>query len=163
MWERQWHCSEDEMKEYLAQSRIYFGPAPKYESVPRLKIRPTDEEEVIPPNIFDEAGTTRQATKYLDDLFGIKGLFENPKPVKLIKDLIELSTSDQDIVLDSCAGSGTTAEAVMELNKEEGNRKFILVQLPEEIKKDAPAYQAGFRWIHEITRGRIKRVIEKNK
>ena len=163
IWERQWQCSEDEMKEYLSQDKIYFGPAPKYENVPRLKIFPTDEEEVIPPNIFDDVGTTRQAQKHLDEIFG-KNYFENPKPVELIKRLIGLSTNEQDIILDSFAGSGTTAESVIELNaQEKSKRTYILVQLPEEIKKDTPAYKDGFRWVHEITRERVKRVIAKNK
>lgn len=165
VWERQWQCSEEEMEEYLADSKVYFGPEPEYENVPRLKIFPTDKEEVIPPNIFENAGTTRQAQKYLDDLLGVKGVFENPKPVELIQQLIELSTNDEDIILDSFSGSGTTAEAVLRINqtRKESNRKFMLVQLPEEIGKDKPAYKAGYKWIHEITQERIKKVIDQNK
>ena len=67
--------------------------------------------------------------------------FSNPKPSSLLKKIVEISTSKNDIILDFFAGSGTTAQAVMELNKEDGgNRKFILVQLDEEILKDKPAY-----------------------
>lgn len=66
----------------------------------------------------------------------MKDFFDYPKPVGLIKLLIESCTNKDDIILDSFAGSGTTGQAVLSLNKEDkGNRKFILVQLPEEIKK----------------------------
>lgn len=105
-----------------------------------------------------------------DDLsaLGLGDFFDFPKPVSLIKELILGSTffktNEDNIVLDSFAGSGTTAQAVMELNKEKGgNRRFILVQLPEKIKEEHPAYKAGFRYIHEITRERVKRVIERDK
>lgn len=91
--------------------------------------------------------------------------FEYPKPVSLIKLLVNsiLKFDKKAIVLDSFAGSGTTAQAVLELNKDGGNRKFILVQLPEKIEKGKPAYKAGFRYIHEITRERVRRVIARDK
>lgn len=95
-----------------------------------------------------------------------ENLFEYPKPVNLIKLLINsVSKFDKDAtILDSFAGSGTTAQAVLELNKEDGgNRKFILVQLPEKIAKDTPAHKAGFRYVHEITQERVKRVIKRDK
>jgi adenine-specific DNA-methyltransferase len=160
VWERQWQCPEDEMRDYLNEKKIYFGTSPKYDNVPRLKIFPTDKEEIIPPNIFDDVGTTRQAQKYLDSLFNIDNLFDNPKPVDLIKKIIEMSTEEKDIILDSFAGSGTSAEATISI---EGNRKFILIQLPEKINKDASAYKKGYRYIHEITRDRVKKVIERDK
>ncbi len=109
--------------------------------------------------------STSTATNQLKDLMG-KKVFEGPKPVPLISDLIEIGTSKgkDDIVLDSFAGSGTTAQAIMEINQRDGgNRKFILIQLQEEIKKKSEAYLAGFRWVHEITRERTKRVIERDK
>jgi adenine-specific DNA-methyltransferase len=92
---------------------------------------------------------------------GMKDFFDYPKPVGLIKLLIESCTNKDDIILDSFAGSGTTGQAVLSLNKEDGgNRKFILVQLPEEIKKDTPAYKYGFRDVVEITAERMRRVIK---
>ncbi len=89
-------------------------------------------------------------------------IFEYSKPVELIKELINLSTNSNDIVLDFFAGSGTTAQAVLELNKEDnGNRKFILVQLPEVTDKNTEAYKAGYKTIANISRERIRRVIKK--
>ena len=82
-----------------------------------------------------EIGTTEGGSKFLNNLFGEK-VFDYPKPYQLIKYLITISTHSNDIILDFFAGSGTTAQAVMELNAEDnGNRRFILVQLPEEIKE----------------------------
>ena len=82
-----------------------------------------------------EIGTTESGSKFLNNLFGEK-VFDYPKPYQLIKYLITISTHSNDIILDFFAGSGTTAHAVMELNAEDnGNRRFILVQLPEEIKE----------------------------
>lgn len=113
--------------------------------------------------IFDLA-FTGDGTKELTTLFGSKDLFENPKPSELIKYLLTYTTDTDSIVLDSYAGSGTTADAVLKLNKEDGgNRKFITVQLPEKVKVGTAAHKLGFSWIHEITRDRVKRVIEQLK
>lgn len=101
-------------------------------------------------------------TNQMKTIFGSK-VFDNPKPLDLIKDLISLVADSDDIVLDSFAGSGTTAHAVLELNKEDeekGNRKFILIQIPEEIKEDSTAYKAGFRQVIEVTRKRVEKVID---
>lgn len=116
-----------------------------------------------PFGVIDNFSST-QASKELQELFDGNSYFDYPKPVGLIQYVLEIVTSNNDIILDSFAGSGTTAQAVLELNEEDGgDRKFILVQLPEKIEKDKPAYNAGFRWIHEITRERVKRVINRNK
>lgn len=102
-------------------------------------------------------------TKALEDL-KLNECFENPKPPQLIEYLTSIATEDDAIILDSFAGSGTTAQAVIESNNEtKGNRKFILIQMVENIKKDKPAFSAGFKFIHEITCERVKRVIEKGK
>jgi len=155
-WERQWQCSKDEMDEYLQDDCIYFGLPPDYGNVPRLKIFPT-MEEVIPPNIIDDVGTTRSAQKDLDELLG-EHYFDNPKPPKLIQKFIELSSSIEDEILDFFAGSGTTAHAVMDLNAQDsGNRKWILVQLPEATDEKSEARKAGFNTIAEIARERIRR------
>ena len=93
-----------------------------------------------------------------------KEVFPRPKPIGLIRHILELATTPykNDIVLDFFAGSGTTAQSVMELNFIDGEkRKFILVQYPEPINKDEEAYRAGFRTISEITKERIRRVSKK--
>ena len=89
--------------------------------------------------------------------------FSNPKPSKLIYTLMKY-VNDTDIILDFFSGSATTAHAVMQLNAEDGgNRKYILVQIPENIKEDKPAYKAGYRTIDEIGRERIRRAAKKIK
>lgn len=102
------------------------------------------------------------------DLFASKNdivlgeLFDYPKNPELIKTLIVGSTENSDLILDFFAGSGTTAHAVMELNKEDGgNRKFILVQLPEPTDPESEAYKAGYKTIADIAKERIRRAANK--
>jgi len=88
--------------------------------------------------------------------------FTSPKAMTLLRDVIEYSTVDGDFVLDFFAGSGTTAHAVMDLNKEDSsNRKFILVQIPEAIDEKSEVYKAGYRTISDICIERVKRESEK--
>jgi len=112
--------------------------------------------------ILSGYGTTTSGTSEISNLIG-RGMFDFPKPVSLIKHFVNISTSQSDdIILDFFAGSGTTAQAVMELNKEDsGKRKFILVQLPEKTDEKSEAYRAGYKTISEISKVRIKKAIEK--
>ena len=115
-------------------------------------------------SIIYDLAFTGTGTKELTKLFGKKDYFENPKPSDLIKYLVTYATDKNDIVLDAFAGSGTTAHAVMSLNTEDGkDRRFILIQLPEELKKGKPAYVDGYRYVHQITRDRINKVIDAGK
>jgi len=98
----------------------------------------------------------------LEKIFEGKSFFSYPKPSSLLKVLLNSLKAENEIFLDFFAGSGTIGHAVMELNKEDsGNRKFILVQLPEVIDDKSEAYKAGFKKISDITIERNKRVIEK--
>lgn len=104
-------------------------------------------------------------TKALKELFDDKTPFDYPKPPELIKFLIQLcANEDGDIVLDSFAGSGTTAQAVLELNQleDEPQRNFILVQLPETLTANSRAKLNGYNHVHEITRDRIRKVIQRD-
>lgn len=105
---------------------------------------------------------TKSSTEALYRLFdGIK-IFKNPKPVELIKYLVSVTVPPYEYVLDFFAGSGTTAQAVMELNKEDGgNRKFILIQLDESIDPKSEPYKAGYKTISDIAKERIRRVSKK--
>ncbi len=106
----------------------------------------------------DRFPMTEDASEQVIDLFEGKKIFENPKPTELIKYLIQIATGRSDTVLDFFAGSGTTAHAVMALNKEDGgNRKFILVQLPEPCNPNSQAYKAGYETIADICKERIRR------
>ncbi|OYT03216.1 hypothetical protein CBG23_10320 [Limosilactobacillus reuteri] len=119
--------------------------------------------------------TSRRGTAEVEDLMERK-IFAFPKPVALLHDLILSSTSENSTILDFFAGSSTTADAVMQLNAEDGgHRKFIMVQLPEKTYhtnkdgKEVPtkggkaAYDAGFKSIDEISRERIRRAARKIK
>ncbi|MGB4465767.1 MAG: site-specific DNA-methyltransferase [Eubacteriales bacterium] len=100
------------------------------------------------------------------ELFGRTGIFSNPKPVELISFLVDVSTNihDHDIILDFFAGSSTTAHAIMQLNAEDGgNRKFIMVQLPEATEEKSDAFKAGYKTISDIGKERIRRAGEKIK
>lgn len=104
----------------------------------------------VPPNFIDDkvgVETTEKAGAYLDALIGPK-IFDYPKPVSLIRYLINflIRKDDDAIILDFFSGSATTAEAVMKLNSEDGgNRKFIMVQVPEITDDDSPARKAGYK------------------
>ena len=133
---RNWTISKEEFIELERDNRIFF---PKNgEGVPRLKIFQNEESYSIQSSIFSGLKTSVTGRKEILALFG-QDIFSFPKPTSFIRRFLEISTStkDNDIILDFFAGSGTTAQAVMELNAEDGgNRRFILVQLPEEIKED---------------------------
>ncbi len=109
--------------------------------------------------------STNEGTNLLNSLFVEKGLFSNPKNIELIKYFMSLLSFDKtDIILDFFSGSATTAHAVMQLNAEDGgNRKFIMVQLPEVTDEKSEAYKAGYKNICEIGKERIRRAGQKIK
>ena len=110
----------------------------------------------------DKEVNTEKGTLEVKNLFK-KKIFSFPKPVGLVKRCIEMGTaSENDIVLDFFAGSGTTAQATMELNRESGStRNFILIQMPEICEKESEAKKAGYKYISDITKERIKLSINK--
>jgi adenine-specific DNA-methyltransferase len=113
-----------------------------------------------PMGIIDEYSST-QASKLLESM-GLGNVFSYSKPVGLIEYLCERITKPNDIILDFFSGSSTTAHAVMQLNAEDGgNRKFIMVQLPEATDEKSEAYKAGYKNICEIGKERIRRAGKK--
>ena len=154
-------------------NRIYF---PKDgDGIPRIKIFENEEQDYYFDSIIDEMGTFTNAREELIQLFGNIDVFDTPKPVKVLKELIRATTKQDDIILDFFAGSATTAHACMQLNAEDGgNRKFIMAQLPEPTfevinrvatpKKNCKnAFDAGYRTIDQISRKRIELATEKIK
>lgn len=122
---RRWRVSKEEMDSLIQDNRIYFGKDGN--SIPSLKVFINEEGEVTPVSILENLGTAKTAGQSLIALFDGEKVFSYPKPVELIKHLIQIASEKDDIILDFFAGSGTTAQAVLELNKEDkGNRKFIL-------------------------------------
>ena len=101
---------------------------------------------------------SNKGTKELAEILG-KGIFDFPKPLELIKNIVTIGSNDADIVLDFFSGSATTAHAVMQRNIEDnGSRKFILIQLPEKIDEESIAGKNGYKTICDIGRERIRRV-----
>ncbi|MGP1458297.1 MAG: site-specific DNA-methyltransferase [Treponema sp.] len=139
VWRRQWLVSREEMEKLLLERKIYFGSAPDYAAVPRVKIFDGEESAVIPKNIIEGAGTTRSAQRYVDSLLGGRRSFDNPKPVELVRRLIAMTRLPKDAaVLDFFAGSGTTFEAVIKQNElDGGERRCILIQKKEAIKRES--------------------------
>jgi adenine-specific DNA-methyltransferase len=113
-------------------------------------------------NIALNADGTREIMELFDQDKTEVPIFSNPKPTKLLKYLLEVVGTENEIILDFFAGSGSTAHAILNLNKEDnGNRKFICVQLPEKTKEKSEAYKAGYKTIAEISKERIRRSIKK--
>lgn len=143
---------EAEMRRRLENDEIHFGPTHEY-VVCSKKYLTTAEDRLN--SVYYEDG--RRATKVLEDLIG-KGIFEHPKSELLLKRLAGFVTYKDSVVLDFFSGSATTAHAVMQLNAEDGgNRKFIMVQLPEPCDEKSEAYKAGYKNICEIGKERIRR------
>lgn len=125
----------------------------------------TDDKRRKPMSIWDYKSINNEvATELIQTLFNDIKVFEYTKSPFLLKKLIEIATDENSIILDFFAGSSTTAHAVMDLNAEDnGNRKFIMVQLPELTDKKSEAYKAGYENIAEIGKERIRRAGEKIK
>lgn len=128
------------------------------------KIYLCDQQGRTPENLWegDKFGTTRQAAAEIKSLFDDIQVFDTPKPKQLVIQMAKLISDKNAIILDFFSGSATTAHAVMQLNAEDGgNRKFIMVQLPEETDPKSEAYKAGYKNICEIGKERIRRAGKK--
>ena len=137
---RSWQFGIERYKELVKENRIYFGE--NGQNVPRIKKFISDVQDgVVPKTIwmYDEVGSNDDAKREIKNIFSDIP-FATPKPTRLLKVIFKLGSDRNDIILDSFAGSGTTGQAVLELNKEDkGNRKFILVELEKEIAKNITA------------------------
>ena len=158
-----WRRSREGFEELLADGRLYWGPDGKA-AVPTIKMFLAEARGLTPTNFWahDYAGHTDEGTRDLESLIPGK-VFNNPKPVRLVRRMLEHACDGpDDIVLDFFAGSCATAQAVIELNMEDGgNHRFIVVQLPEPVETGSNAAKGGFATIAEIGRERIRRVIGK--
>lgn len=168
-----WLYTEENMKKFRENGELWFGI--DGDAKPRKKSYLKDFEGNITSNLLigSEIGTNEYGTNEVKNFFQNQPIFNNPKPTKLIKYLLQISTTpnSNDIILDFFAGSGTTAQAVMELNAEDkGNREFILVQIDEEIKEDKSKSAYDFckkelksenPVISDITIERVKRAAQK--
>ena len=163
---RSWSLSRKAFRERLQDNRIWFGPDGN--GVPRIKrfLSELRKTGVTPMTIWKhtEVDHSQGATQKLAKLFDGKKYFDYPKPVTLIQRCISLYSNKDSLILDFFSGSATTAHAVMQLNAEDcGNRKYIMVQLPEETPEDSEARKAGYDTIPEIAKERIRRAGKKIK
>ena len=163
---RSWRLSRKAFRERLQDNRIWFGPDGN--GVPRMKrfLSELRKTGVTPMTIWKhtEVDHSQGATQKLAKLFDGKKYFDYPKPVTLIQRCISLYSNKDSLILDFFSGSATTAHAVMQLNAEDcGNRKYIMVQLPEETPEDSEARKAGYNTIPEIAKERIRRAGKKIK
>ncbi|MCZ2390337.1 MAG: site-specific DNA-methyltransferase [Acidobacteria bacterium] len=154
---RGWIYSDPaKMQEVIRDNRVHFGPDETY--VPCLKSYLADREYEVPYSVFYQDG--RASTKRLRQLLG-GDYFDHPKDEYVIQDLIEIATDKDDLVMDFFAGSGTTAHAVMNMNRKDGgNRKFLLVQMPEPTEEGSAAFKAGYKTIADLCKARVTKVIE---
>lgn len=160
-----WRMTLEKMNEAVAQNKIWFGSDGN--GVPRIKKYLSEGKQGLTPESIissEKGGTNDSAKREIVELFDGKAVFETPKPVELIRHILSMTLGENVTVLDFFGGSSTTAHAVMQKNAEDGgNRKFILVQLPEECKPDSEAAKAGYKTIDEVGMERIKRAAKKIK
>ncbi len=153
-----WSCSPDTFKKYVEEDRLYIPKGG--EGMPRLKIFLSELDGLLPNTWLDDIATNEEGSKEVETIFGSNAFFTAPKPTNLIKHLLKLGSNSDDIILDFFAGSGSTAHAVLDLNKEDGgNRKFICIQLPEPVEEKSIPFQKGYKSISSISIRRIQSVI----
>ena len=164
---KRWQIGEEKARELEKNNRFFIDDS----GVVKLKIYDFEDKNTTSahPNLLDKMGSTDSASKYVNNkLFNVEGLFSNPKPIELIKYFIEISTDEDSIIMDFFSGSSTTADALIHSELEQRlNRKFIMVQLPEQTGEKSEAYKAEYKNICEIGKDRIKKagdkILEENK
>lgn len=155
-----WRYSRERIESLIKEGKIIFPQKP--DGRPREKKFRSDilNENVSFPTTINDIFTAHGKAE-IRELFSGE-FFDFPKPSKLVQLLVTQATEDEDIVLDFFGGSGTTAQAVLELNKQNGgNRQFILVQLAEKTDEESETNKAGYKTIADICRERIRLVISK--
>lgn len=149
-----WAFSRESLERMIKEDRILWK-----ETLPKQKefmYEMTNENKAIKSNwgVFDAQSTTVYLKHLIPEV-----KFDNPKPINLMKYLVSVAVGKNDLILDFFSGSATTAHAVMQVNAEDdGNRRFILVQIPEPISEDTEAYKVGYSSICEIGKERMRRV-----
>jgi len=157
-----WRFTKEKFEAMRKDNRIWFGADGNNSPVPKLFLSEV-QDGVTPMTLwtFQEAGHNQESTRELRNLFE-NAVFTNPKPLRYITRFLQIGMNKSDIILDFFSGSATTAHAVMKLNAEDGgNRKFIMVQLPEPCDENSEAYKAGYKTIAEIGKERIRRAGKK--
>jgi len=159
-YESRWRVGKDKAKRMVEDDLIYWKKSDEGVWVCYFKYY-LEGRTKRPSNLWTDVEGNKKAQVEIKSLFYDK-VFDTPKPTDLIKKCLQISNTNSEIILDFFAGSGTTAQAVMDLNKEDGgNRKYICVQLPELCDEKSEAYKAGYKTIAEISKERIRRAGKK--
>lgn len=155
-----WTIKQDDFHALDAKGGVYWTSGG--DEQPYGKIYLSESKGQIPSDFWGiEFGTNQRGSLEVEALFG-RRLFDFPKPVSLLKHLLQIATDGDGIIVDFFAGSATTAHATMQLNADDGgNRRFVMVQLPEPTPEDSEARKAGFATIADISRKRIQLAGEK--
>lgn len=160
---KHWVYSQENLKRMVDEGRIWFGK--NGDAFPRLKRYLSEVQQgrkVDTLWLAEEVGHNQESKREVKKLFDDQAFFDFPKPVRLIYRSLFIGSNKDDIILDFFAGSATTAHAVMQLNAEDGgNRRFIMVQLPEATDEKSEAFKAGYPTIAEISKARIRRAAAK--
>ena len=161
-----WRISKEKFEELLADNRIYFGADGN--NVPRLKRFLSEIQDGMTPTTlwrFQDVGHNQEGRQELKKMFADKGYFDGPKPVRLLKRILQIANVDNEsIVLDFFSGSASMAQAVMHYNMQHKlNCHFLMVQLPEKIGTTMEAYNDGYKTICDIGEERIRLAGEKIK
>ena len=154
-----WRVSRERFEELVQDNRIYFGADGN--NVPRLKRFLSELQEGMTPTTlwkFQEVGHNQEGRQELKKLFGDRGYFDGPKPVRLLERILQIANLDEEsIVLDFFSGSATTAQALLQNNYVKKSRcKFIMVQLPEKLDEKSEAFKDGYKTICDIGKERIR-------
>ena len=162
---RCWRYSKETFDELIKDNRMWFGKDGN--GVPRVKRFLSEMPDgVVPQSLlkYEDVGSGQDGTQGLKNIFDNTLIFDFPKPVKLIKRLLSICSDKNSIVMDFFSGSATTAQAVLEQNIEDnGNRKFILVQLPEICNENSIQIKSGYKTICDVGKERIRRAGNKIK
>ena len=156
-----WKNDYKKFCELVEDNRIVFGKTGEGGPQRKRFMSEALERGSVASTWWDDVETTTNGTQLLKKIFG-GSYFDNPKPIGLLLRMIQLGSEFDSLILDFFSGSATTAHAVMKLNAEDGgNRKFIMVQLPEVCDEKSEAAKAGFKNICEIGKERIRRAGKK--
>ena len=155
----EWKWEEPRFLKAKAQDKIHFRKDRNGKWSVEYKMY-LHTSKRVPRSLLTKEERNSDGKKQLSDVLGVADVLNNPKPVGLIKHLLQLSTDPDSLVVDFFAGSCTTAQAVLELNREDGgNRRFIMVQFPELTPENSIARKSGYKTISDIGKARIQGIL----
>ena len=159
-YESRWICSPDTAKK-LAEEHLLTWKKSEKDGVAKWIVYQKfylENRTKAPGNLWNDIEGNKKATRDIRTIFDNQKVFDFPKPIGFIEKVLQIGSNQDSIILDFFSGSATTAHAVMQLNAEDGgNRKFIMVQLPELCDEKSEAYKAGYKTICDIGEERIRR------